>query len=86
MIDEKTAAKWAVDAGFKIHRHGTQEMIVTMSTGGVWVQCDLKIQAIITRAMHEAYERAANIVQANNTAMTDMIATEIRALKQETPK
>ena len=50
MIDRETAIEWADDAGFK------DEFLV-------WTVTTEEIQALITRAMNEAYERAATEIE-----------------------
>lgn len=66
-IDCELAIQWANDAGFETF------CMPAMQTD--------EIQTLINRAMNEAFEGAAHKVQSNNTAMTDMLAAEIRALK-----
>jgi len=88
MIDEKTAVDWAINAGFKFwsDEHDCFEGEIT------------EIQALITRAQNEAYERAASTCNAmlqptseyknykSWCAGTNDAAERIRALKQEPPK
>ena len=69
MIDREQAIQWAKDAGIEDRRTG------------YWLAKPEQIQALITRAMNEAFERAATNIKANNTAMTDMLANDIRSLK-----
>lgn len=70
MIDRETAKQWANEAGM-------------INFGGSNWQCVTdQIQALITRAQNEAYEQAACKMQSNNTAITDIFAAEIRAIKQ----
>jgi len=71
MIDREQAIQWANDAGF----------VGSIISLGYELATPEQIQALITRAMNEAFERAATNIKANNTAMTDMLANDIRSLK-----
>jgi len=68
MIDRDTAMQWAKDAGIEDRRTG------------YWLAKPEQIQALITRAQNEAFERAALICDSDGLYMTSL---EIRKLKQE---
>jgi hypothetical protein len=71
MIDRDTAMQWANDAGF----------VGSIISLGYELATPEQIQALITRAQNEAFETAATNIKENNTAMTDMLANDIRSLK-----
>jgi hypothetical protein len=83
MIDKKTAIQLAMDAGFEFWT-GEHD----------YYQCtDEQIQSLITRAMHEAYERAAKECETLSDCANHFVdinglvcAASIRSLKQVPPK
>lgn len=76
MIDEKTAMQWAKDAGLTDSLAHEDRVYGTLT----------EIQALVTRAMNEAYEMAAINIESTNYAMKNILACDIRALKQDPQK
>jgi hypothetical protein len=82
MIDEKTAMQWAEAVGINFATYvGITGKKNTVTEGSVVVE---KIQALVHRAMNEAYERAAALADnGEDRLMGEWQAARIRALKQK---